>query len=208
MALPLDLSPRIREEAGDAVISRAPNYKRITHNSVGCALLAVASLFLISGSLVWGQQDERAVRAAYVFNLTKYVSWPNAHDRLMLGVIGEESIGPVLKQVLDGKFSDGRRITVVMHPMDAELKECDLLYVAESSPAKIQLILDRVGSRAVLTVGETDQFTRAGGMVGLVRSGDQIEIEVNRDALHRHQLEMSSRLLKLAVIVSGSGGTR
>ena len=208
MALPFDLSPRRREEAGDAVISRAANYERVTHNSLWCAVLAVTSLFPISGSLLWGQQDERAVRAAFVFNLTKYVSWPGAHDRLVLGVIGEESIGPVLKQILDGKLSDGRRITVVMHPMDAELKECDLLYVAESAPAKIQSILDRVGSRAVLTVGETDQFTRAGGMVGLVRSGDQIEIEVNRDALRIHQLEMSSRLLKLAVIVSGSGGMR
>jgi len=156
VAFPLDLSPRLREEAGDAVISRIP------HNPVWCALLAVAPLFLASGSLLCSQQDERAVRAAFVFNLTKYVSWPNAPDHLMLGVIGEENIGPVLKQVLEGKLSDGRRITVVMHPLDAELKECDLLYVAETSPARIQSILDRVGTRAVLTVGETDQFTRAG----------------------------------------------
>ena len=43
-------------------------------------------------------------------------------------------------------------------------------------------------------------------MVGLVRSGDQIEIEVNLNALRSRQLEMSSRLLKMAVIVSANGG--
>jgi hypothetical protein len=168
----------------------------------------VAAAILISGGLLWGQQDERAVRAAFVFNLTKYVSWPQAHERLVLGVMGEGRIGPVIKRVLEGKLSDGRPITVVMHPSDAEQRACDLLYVAESSPTRIRAILDRAGSRAVLTVGETDQFTRAGGMVGLVRSGDQIEIEVNLDALRSHKLEMSSRLLKLAVIVSAGGGLR
>jgi hypothetical protein len=186
----------------------AASCKRITHSSIWCALLAVAPLFLFSGGLLWGQQDERAVRAAFVFNLTKYVSWPHGRERLVLGVTGEGSMGPVLKQVLEGKFTDGRRITVVMHPSDTELRECDLVYVAESSRATIRSILDRVSSRAVLTVGETEQFTRAGGMVGLVRSGDQIEIEVNLDTLRSRQLEMSSRLLKMAVIVSSSGGLR
>jgi hypothetical protein len=188
------------------VNSGAATCERIRHDNVWCALLAVVLLFLFSGGLLWAQQDERAVRAAFVFNLTKYVSWPHARERLVIGVIGEGNMGPVLKQVLEGKVSDGRPIAVVIHSSDADLRECDLLYVAESSPARIRSILDRVSSRAVLTVGDTEQFTRTGGMVGLVRSGDQIEIEVNLNALRSRQLEMSSRLLKMAVIVSANGG--
>ena len=67
-------------------------------------------------------------------------------------------------------------------------------------------ILNRVAGRAVLTVGDSDQFVRAGGMVGLVRSGDEIEIEVNLPALRSRHLDMSSRLLKLAVLVPSRGG--
>jgi hypothetical protein len=117
-------------------------------------------------------------------------------------------MGPVLKQILEGKVSDGRPITIVMNPSDTELRGCDVLYVAELSVAKIRTVLDRITSRAVLTVGESDQFARAGGMVALVRSGDQIEIEVNQDALRNRRLEMSSRLLNLAVLVSPGGGIR
>ncbi len=185
-----------------------PNWKHITHNLQWCVLLAMALQFLLSAGLLRAQQDERAVRAAFVFNLTKYVSWPHEQKRLVIGVIGDGNMGPVLQQVLEGKVSDGRRITVVMHPSEAELRGCDLLYLAESSIVKVRSILDRVGSRAVLTVGDTDQFTRAGGMVCLLRSGDQIEIEVNLAAVRSHQLEMSSRLLNLAVIVSANGGIR
>lgn len=184
------------------------NGKHRTHGPAWCVLMAVVPLLLLSGGFLRAQEDERAVRAAFVFNLTKYVSWPQPHNRLVLGVVGQGNMGTVLKQVLDGKVSDGRRIVVLMQPSDAELRDCDVLYVEESSPVVIRSILDRIRSRTMLTVGNTDQFTRMGGMVALVRSGDQIEIHVNLDTLRKCRLEMSSRLLNLAVIVSGNGGMR
>ena len=154
------------------------------------------------------QQDERAVRAAFVFNLTKYVSWPDKHDRLVIGVVGEGEMGTVLQQVLDGKVSDGRHISVVAHSPGSELGECDLLYISGVAPDMLRSILSRAAKRSVLTIGDSDRFVRSGGMVGLVRSGDQIEIEVNLEALRSHRLDMSSRLLNLAVLVSSSGGSR
>lgn len=152
------------------------------------------------------QQDERAVRAAFVFNLTKYVSWPARRDRLVIGVIGSTNIAQVLQQILDGKVSDGRRITVIVHSPDAELNECDVLYVAGVPLSAVKSILNRSANRPVLTVGDSEQFVRSGGMVGLVRSGDQIEIEVNLPALRSRQLDMSSRLLKMAVLIPTGGG--
>jgi hypothetical protein len=105
-------------------------------------------------------------------------------------------------------LSDGRRITVMMHNPDSELNECDVLYISGVAPAAVRSILNHSGSRPVLTVGDSEQFVRAGGMVGLVRSGDQIEIEVNLPALRGRQLNMSSRLLNLAVLVPSGGGER
>ncbi len=154
------------------------------------------------------QQDERAVRAAFVFNLIKYVSWPGVKKHLVIGVVDEGSMGPVLKQILEKKVSDGREISIVIHPSDAELRDCNVVYFSESSPAKIRSLLNHLGGESILTVGESDQFARAGGMVSLVRSGDQIEIEVNLNAVRNRNLEMSSRLLNLAVIVPGTGGMR
>jgi hypothetical protein len=174
-----------------------------------CGSVAGVLLLLSSVELLHAQEDERAVRAAFVFNLTKYVAWPQSlHDRLVLCVTGQGTMGPVLKQVLEGKVSDGRRINVLLHPSENELRDCDVLYVEELSPARIRATLDRIRGRAVLTVGDTDQFARSGGMVALVRSGDEIEIHVNLDSLRSPRLEMSSRLLNLAVIVSGNGGMR
>lgn len=188
------------------MIFRALRGERSVPRSHARWIAAFAFLLFVFAGVSPAQQDERAVRAAFVFNLTKYVSWPSASDRLVVGVIGPGNLGPVLKQVLDGKISDGRRISVMIHTPEAELGDCDVLYVAGLSEGTMRSILNRVAGRAVLTVGDSDQFVRAGGMVGLVRSGDEIEIEVNLRALRSRHLDMSSRLLKLAVLVPSRGG--
>ena len=180
----------------------------IRGRAIRLALWIWLALGLFGQETARAQQDERAVRAAFVFNLTKYVSWPGVQKHLVIGVVDEGSMGPVLKQILEKKVSDGREISIVIHPSDAELRDCNLVYFSESSPAKIRSLLNRIGSESILTVGESDQFARAGGMVSLVRSGDQIEIEVNLKALRERKLDMSSRLLNLAVLVPANGGMR
>jgi hypothetical protein len=189
------------------MISGSSHRDRILSRCARLATLALLVLCVAAHSL-HAQQDERAVRAAFVFNLTKYVTWPQPRPRLVIAVLGDNRMGAVLKQVLEGKLSDGRPVAVLIAPSDTELRDCDVLYVAESSPAGIRSALDRITGRPVLTVGESGQFTRAGGMVALLRSGDQIEIDVNLDAVQARRLAMSSRLLNLAVLVSSAGGTR
>lgn len=158
--------------------------------------------------LVYAQQDERAVRAAYVFNLTKYVTWPTTRDKLSLRVMGEPGIASVLKSVLDNKTSDGRAIKVAIDSPDSPLGDCDVLYLGGLSPAAVKSILDKTSGKPILTVGDSDRFVRSGGMIALVRSGDQIEIEINLATLRSRHLDVSSRLLNIAVIVSQDGGRR
>jgi hypothetical protein len=206
VALSVELSAGRQQEVVDQVTPRLPSLWPHSPNSLWVPLLAFLCVCLVPSERLHAQQDERAVRAAYVFSLTKYVVWPNRRNQLVIGVVGDGDMGPILKQVLDGKKSDGKDIRIAIHPSEAELHDCDILYVADSSPAEIHSILHRIGGRSVLTVGETDRFVRAGGMVAMVRSGDQMQIEVNLTELRTAQLQMSSRLLRLAVIVTGDGG--
>jgi hypothetical protein len=153
------------------------------------------------------QQDERAVRAAYVYNLTKYVYWPHNGNELLIGVVGDKSMDQALKSVVDGKRSDERVIHILLHPSDADLARCDMVYFAGPATAYPHDILDHPHTSSTLTVGEDDHFVLSGGMVALIRTGDQIQLEVNPDAANAAGLRISSRLLNLAVIVdSGKRG--
>lgn len=107
-----------------------------------------------------------------------------------------------MKQILDGRSSDGRALHVLLNPAESELSGCDIVYFTSAENAKLAPFLPKLGRTPILTIGEDSRFPEHGGMVGLIRSGDQIEIEVNLEALNPSGLKMSSRLLELAVIVS------
>ncbi len=150
------------------------------------------------------EHDELAVRAAFVFNLTKYVEWPHAGNQLTVGFVGDGPMGEVLKQTLDGKTSDARRIDVLLAPSDSALERCDLLYVAYTSSRKNREVIERLRNRGVLTVGETDSFAKQRGMVGLVKKGNQIQIQINLEAARDAGIKISSRLMSVATLIDAT----
>lgn len=142
------------------------------------------------------------MRSAYVFNLTKYVSWPQQKHTLLIGLVGNTDTGAAVKAMLDGRSSDGRIIRVLVNPGDSMLPGCDLVYLSGGVPSGESHIFTLIKGLPILTVGEDRTFPMSGGMVGLVRSADRIEIEVNLSAVRAAGLKMSSRVLDLATIVS------
>jgi len=61
-------------------------------------------------------------------------------------------------------------------------------------------ILQRAGTDGVLSVGETDAFTPAGGVIRFYLDDNKIHFEVNLDAAEQARLKLSAKLLKLARI--------
>jgi hypothetical protein len=163
----------------------------------------LATVLLLSPQLAAQTQSEFKVKAAYVFNLTKYVEWPAAGNQVGICVVGEGPMAQALGE-LAGKVSESRRIIVVASPSDADLKRCDLVYITYSSPKKIASVLEKLSGRSVLTVGEVTSFTRLNGMMALLTVGEHIQIEVNLQACQRASLKVSSKLLSLARIVTSS----
>jgi hypothetical protein len=158
-------------------------------------------------------RDERAVRAAYVYNLIRYVEWPSQGKELTIGLAGDAATGDVMEKLLNGRTSDGQTIRVVRAPTDEELQKCSVLYVADAPAGglvgearktldrTLDKTLEKVKGKGVLTVGETEGFARDGGMIALVNSGDHIQIEVNLEAAQSAGIRISSRVLNLATIV-------
>lgn len=182
-----------------------PRRSPIRHWRPLLAQLAAVLVLLAGAARVVAQvQDENVVKAAYVYNLTKYVQWPRAGSELVIAFIGDGPMGAVLKKALDGKPTATGPIRVLVSPLDEELARCQLLYVDYSSSTKVRAVLQKVRNKEILTVGDWDAFAKEGGMVGLVRSGAQIQIQINEVTAGEARLTISSRLLHIATIVSSA----
>jgi hypothetical protein len=124
-----------------------------------------------------------------------------ANGELVIGFAGSRPTGEVLQKLLDGKTSDTHLIRVLLYPSKDELKRCNIVYLTDPVEKENKNLLEILKAKNVLTVGESPEFTRAGGVVSLVKAGDQIQIQVNMNAAQRAGIKISSRLLNLAVIV-------
>ena len=165
------------------------------------ALLAVGMLLLSAGFLSAQTADERAVKAAYVFNLTKYVEWTTRGNDLLICTVGDSAMAEALQKTLSGKISETRTIRVVISPEEVQLPQCQLVYVGHDASKKALASLEKMHGRNLLTVGDAESFAQRGGMIGLVRNGERIQIEVNMEAVQEAGLKLSSRLLNVAVLV-------
>jgi len=168
-------------------------------------------LAAVAGLLMQAQaqsRDERAVRVAYVYNLIQYVEWPSPGKDVTIAIAGNASTGDVMAQLLDGKSSNGQTIHVVRAGKNEDLQRYRIAYIADAPEGDVRRLLEKARGRDVLTLGETEEFVRAGGMVALVNTGDHIRLEVNLEAVQAAGIRISSRVLDLATIVrpSGKGG--
>lgn len=146
------------------------------------------------------EQSEAAVKAAFIYNFTKYTEWPaEAADTLQLCLIGKPD--PLLRAVMElqGKQSQGRNILVRSADHEAgALNGCRVLVVGASEEGRVAEILHDVRNQPALTVSEIDHFIDAGGMIGLVVNNARVQFEINAQAAERASLKLSAQLLKLA----------
>jgi hypothetical protein len=149
---------------------------------------------------------EYDVKAAFLFNFARFVTWPdsafaNADERLVIGVIGKDPFGPILRETIQDKMAQNRSLTVRNVESSKDIRGCHILFVGAATREEVSKIVSQVGENPVLTVSEQNHFCQLGGMVNFLLVSRRVRFEINPHAVERSGLSVSSRLLKLARIV-------
>lgn len=143
-------------------------------------------------------EEEAQLKAAFVYNFTKYVIWPTATEQasgnLRVCVLGKSAFTDEIAQ-LNGREVRSFVLEVVKLDSADALDSCHLLYL---SGIDARLVLGKVHSQSILTISDEDDFVQQGGMIGLVTEGRRIRFDVNLGSAKNAQLQISSRLLQLA----------
>jgi hypothetical protein len=83
---------------------------------------------------------------------------------------------------------------------------CHIAFITAERGEEGREIITAVAGKSILTIGETEGFARSGGVIGFYNEGSKIRFEVNLGAAKNAKLRISSRLLKLARLVSSEDG--
>lgn len=149
---------------------------------------------------------EEKVKAAFVFNFMQFTEWPagtfaGANSPIVVGFVGDTAVEEVLRSVVADKTVNGRAVAVKRVESDSEAATCQVLVFAGDDEARRLERMRGLSGRSVLTIGDSEEFPEAGGVIGFYLDGGKERFEVNTLAAERAHLQISSKLLKLAKIV-------
>lgn len=152
---------------------------------------------------------EYDVKAVFLFNFARFVEWPESQDAkpgnaLVIGILGEDPFGSALDHAVQNETIRELPIVIRRAKRMEDLPACNLLYINLKDLQKVQAILRSLAGRGVLTVGEGEDFTRAGGMIAFRTQQQRVRFQINLEVAEREGFHISSKLLKVAEVNSPS----
>jgi YfiR/HmsC-like len=178
----------------------------------GATILAACATALALAGIAHAQSGDRAaigeyqVKAAFLYHFTKFVEWPAAATNgnvVVVGVLGDDPFGPALDFLFEDKVLKGKRFRVQRFSNAEQARSCQILFVSIPNPHELKKDLDALAGSPVLTVGDSNDFLAAGGMIYLFVDESKIHFDVNLGTARQSHLALSAALLRLARKVEG-----
>ena len=148
------------------------------------------------------------VKAAYLLNFGRFMrldGGPSSPRRATFDicVLGHDYMGHLLEDIAANQTIDNRAVRVLRVADAYGARDCDIVFVSPDEGDGIPLDLDAIGKADVLTVSDSPDFLKYGGMIQFVNEDNRVRFAVNLDAVSRTHIVLSSELLRVASSVTG-----
>ncbi len=168
----------------------------------------ICILFSGAGFTLHAQEfTENEVKAGYLYNFTKFVTWPEntfatESSTFIIGVYKDDAFASIIENVLKNRKVLNRNWVVFRYQVPKDIEKCHMLFVSNASQVEIKTILLKTQEQPVLIVGNNiEDFCELGGIINLAGKYSKKRFHINNEAAHRVGLVISSKLLALAKIV-------
>jgi hypothetical protein len=163
-----------------------------------------AAILLVSAPATAQRPDssEAAVKAAFLYNFTKFVAWPDSAfpqpaAAFVVCAFADAAFRKELETILQNEQVRGRAIDIAPASLE-DPRGCHLAYFAPGDPERQGKMLEAVSRLPVLTVGEGRRFLEQGGLIAFMLENDRVRFAVSRRSADAAGLIISSKLLRVA----------
>jgi hypothetical protein len=169
---------------------------------------------LLCVSVLLSAQEQRRVdalnvEAAFLRNFAHYITWPeevftDPQTPWRICIVGSDPFGEVLEKTFEGRTEQGRPFTILRTRQPAELKDCQIVYVAYITSANRRAALTSLQGLPVLTVSNAPDFLQEGGIIRFDIT-DYVELSVNLDQARAASLSIQTKVLEVSRAVIENG---
>ena len=144
------------------------------------------------------------LKAAFLSNFSKFTKWPD--DAVPGGraftfcVVDDKAAAAALEEILSGHPGD-QPLSVRLVILDSSIRSCHILYVGKLDAKQSAQLFDALKGASVFTVGDGEKFAESGGVAQFILEHGRMRFAINVAAAKRARLDLSSKLLSLAILV-------
>jgi len=166
----------------------------------------LAAAMLICGGSCLGEDaaPEYKFKAAYLYHFAQFVGWPagafaDPKAPLVIAVLGQSPFGDELDHLFRDKTINGHPLAIrTIHSAAEARTNCHVLFISSSEKSRLPELISALRGASVLTVGDHDGFTEAGGMIRFLLVDKKIKFQINDEAAKAAGLTVPAKLLSLA----------
>jgi hypothetical protein len=179
-----------------------PLLKKIAYSRL-LILLIFCNVFFASAQIT---TREYQVKAVFVFNFSQFAEWPsqsfaNPESPAVIGILGKDPFGPYLAETIVGENLNKHPFVIQHFTNVDDVSNCQILFINVDDKNKLKAILEKLKGKNILTISDANGFAKLGGIARLYTKDDKINIQINLEAAKEENINISSKLLKLAEIV-------
>ncbi len=163
------------------------------------------SLLLLLTFVYNSQAQKEKYQSLFIYNFTKYIKWPDSFNsgKFVIGIIGDSKISELIAAMVNSKKATGNGyiIEIKNYSSVEEIKDCNILFVSESSIGSLSEICEHTTSDPVLIVTDSPEMANQGSIINFVDKNGKIKFELNEDNASSRGLIVSGSFASLAIII-------
>ena len=180
-----------------------PSSPNSTRGLLGFLICASLLLAVFQSAAEPQPPSEYDVKAVFLFNFARFVEWPERkpvkpETALVIGILGEDPFGSAIERAVQDETIRDLPIIIRRSKRIEDLMDCHLLYINLPEPERVRPILESLKGRNILTIGEGEEFNRAGGIIAFLTRQKRIRIQINLKRAEQEGFHISAKLLKVA----------
>ncbi len=162
-------------------------------------LLGIALCQTASGEDI---SREYRIKAAYLYNLSKFITWPDEETLskdtpITLCVFGYNPFDNYLDKLREHPVR-GRTISIRYLDEKQPVDGCQLLFISQHNASAPKLLTLPPPFPPILTVSDNQDFLSRGGMVALISINNNVQLDINLTRAKQAGLTFSANLLEVA----------
>ncbi len=149
---------------------------------------------------------EYEIKAGFICKFVKFCTWPdasfaNSDAPITVGILGFDPFQSIIDEAVEDLKIKGRSFQIRRYTPSDDYTSCHILFISAAEHNHIPAIMAKLADKPILTISESHNFCRQGGMINFHIVDNKVRFQINEKAARRTGIEISTRLLQIADVV-------